>query len=120
GRVLWVLISLAEWRRQFGFGFFPIFPWEKPNSGSAQVIFNGTTSSFFSIQRGVRQGDPLSGPLFVLALEPLLFNLRALPISFPPSQSDSDYCDDVLALLQDVNDAPAVLNYLDTTSPATG
>lgn len=37
----------------------------------ASVLTNGVVSSFFSISRGAKQGDPLSPLLFILFLEPL-------------------------------------------------
>ena len=40
------------------------------------VVNNGYASDFFSLQRGVRQGCPLSGLLFVLAVEPLANQIR--------------------------------------------
>ena len=43
---------------------------------SSYVINNGHSSEFFSLQRGVRQGCPLSGLLFVLAVEPLAHQIR--------------------------------------------
>ena len=39
------------------------------NDVSSCVLNNGHTSSFFPLQRGVRQGCPLSGVLFVLGIE---------------------------------------------------
>ena len=43
---------------------------------SSCVVNNGFSSEFFSLQRGVRQGCPLSGLLFVLAVEPLAHQIR--------------------------------------------
>ena len=40
------------------------------------VVHNGYASDFFSLQRGVRQGCPLSGLLFVLVVEPLANQIR--------------------------------------------
>ena len=44
-----------------------------------QVAINGVFSQPFKVTRGVRQGDPLSCPLFDLAIEPLACKLRNDP-----------------------------------------
>ena len=43
---------------------------------SSCVINNGYSSELFALQRGVRQGCPLSRLLFVLAVEPLAHQVR--------------------------------------------
>ena len=45
-----------------------------------RVAINGVLSTPFQIYRGVRQGDPLSCPIFNLAIEPLACLLRKSPV----------------------------------------
>ena len=46
------------------------------NDIQACVSNGGTTTPFFDIKRGVKQGDPPSGYLFILAIELLLIRIR--------------------------------------------
>ena len=73
---------------------------------SSCVINNGTTSPYFNIYRGVRQGDPLSPYLFIIATE-----LLSLTISQNKSISGikvgdkehkmTQYADDLTLILTD-------------------
>ena len=47
------------------------------NNIKSCVINNGFSSTHFDVLRGVRQGDPLSGSLFMIALEILVVNIRS-------------------------------------------
>lgn len=80
------------------------------NSRTSQVLLNGVPGKTIHCRRGVRQGDPLSPLLFVLAadyLQALInkakdMNLLKLPI---PLQSSFDfpviqYADDTLIILE--------------------
>jgi len=47
---------------------------------SSCIINNGFASPFFKLKRGVRQGRPLSGLLFVLAIELLALAIKNDPL----------------------------------------
>jgi hypothetical protein len=76
------------------------------NNAQGLIKLNGSLIKSFQFQRGVRQGDPLSGPLFTLTIEPFLImcneNLRE---HGPPLPSDdnslvtSAYTDDITVFI---------------------
>jgi hypothetical protein len=91
------------------------------SSGTSSILLNGVPGKVFHCLRGVRQGDPLSHLLFVLAadfLQTLLNDSRRnghlqLPIPF---QGDPDfpilqYADDTLVCIQ--ADLPQLLHLKD-------
>ena len=49
------------------------------NNIESTIINNGNTSKFFKLERGVRQGCPLSAFLFIIALETLANKIRQNP-----------------------------------------
>jgi hypothetical protein len=79
------------------------------SSGSSAILLNGVPRKFFKCKRGVRQGDPLSPLLFVLAVELLqvivnkaaAMNLLTQPLPQPTEDFPIvQYVDDTLMFLQ--------------------
>ena len=76
----------VEWTYHFAtmqkFGLSPSFvSWVKLlySSPMASVCSNSVHSPYFQLQRGTRQGCPLSPLLFVIAIEPLAISLHQCP-----------------------------------------
>ena len=91
----------------FGFGE-SFIRWIKIlyNGTELSVINNGFTSAWFKPQRGVMQGCPISGLLFVLAVELLAIkiqnsaNIKGITIN-GATTTISQYCDDATVFIQD-------------------
>ena len=92
---------------------------------SSCVINNGHSSEFFSLQRGVRQGCPLSGLLFVLAVEPLAHQIRTTnSIKGLENENKSTklslYADDTTAFIRDDSSAASLFTLFDQFSTFSG
>ena len=79
------------------------------------VINNGTASDYFNLERGVRQGDPLSPYLFILAVETM-----AIAIRENVEIKGIKYADDTTAVLSDTNSALALFKLLESFQQLSG
>ena len=108
-----LLISVLN---KFGFGQNSI-SWIKiilKNQESC-VINDGITTNYFKLNRGARQGDPISTCLFILALEILFLLIKETPRInglniFDHCYIYSAYADDTTFFLRDVSSVKELVN----------
>ncbi|KAL9954380.1 hypothetical protein ACROYT_G041908 [Oculina patagonica] len=110
------------------FNFGPDFiRWVKTFYKNIQscTINNGTASQYFTLERGVRQGDPLSPYLFILVAETLAIAIRQNK-SIKGIMIENEetkllqYADDTTAVLSDINSAETLFELLDSFKAISG
>ena len=94
------------------------------------IVTNGCTSKYFSISRGIRQGDSLSALLYVLQIEPLAGYIRKCDEITGISLGDENqsrheskialYVDDASILLKHFRDVDKILHIVDDFGLASG
>ena len=95
------------------------------NNVSSCVLNNGFASEFFSVERGVRQGCPLSGLLFVISIEILaraIKNDTAIK-SINVGEKEikvSLYADDTTVFVRDLDSVDHLLTLLDNFKNLSG
>jgi len=95
-------------------------------SGSMSCVStNGHTSKYFELERGVRQGDPLSPYLFVMVVEVLAGSIRQNEMIKGIKVSDTEikvlqYADDTNGTVEDIESAKRFLAEVDTFGTYSG
>ena len=95
------------------------------NNKQSCVINNGITSDYFTLERGVRQGDQLSPYLFIIAVETLAIAVRQnttiTGITIGKNETKLlRYANDTTAVLSDVNSARVLFKLLDDFKKLSG
>ena len=95
------------------------------NNIQSAVINNGTTCEYFTLQRGVRQGCPMSAYLFIIALEILAHSIRSNELikGFKIGKKEiklSMLADDLTCILGNVESVKYVLETLDRFKSCAG
>ena len=89
------------------------------NQASSCVLHNGHASDFYVLERGVRQGCPLSGLLFVVGIELLARVLKKDHIikGIQVGQEEikiTQYVDDTTVLVRDLDSVTKLLKHLES------
>lgn len=120
----WKFLDLALKKFEFGPS---VINWVKTfyTGASSCVINNGVTSQYFPVERGVRQGDPLSPYLFILAVEILACAIRQNKDIKGIETGGTEikvlqYADDTSVILKDIQSAKKFLKTVDTFGQFSG
>ena len=89
------------------------------------IMNNGTASNYFPLERGVRQGDPLSPYLFIVVVETLAIAIRQNQdikgISIENEETKIlQYADDTTAVLSDISSAEKLFELLNFFKDISG
>ena len=93
---------------------------------TASILTNQDRSTPFALQRGTRQGCPLSPLLFALAIEPLAISIRGHALIKPITLGGMDhkislYADDIAIFVSDSeNSVPHLLQLIDSFGEVSG
>ena len=93
---------------------------------TASILTNQDRSTPFALQRGTRQGCPLSPLLFALAIEPLAISIRGHALIKPITLGGMDhkislYADDIAIFVSDPeNSVPHLLQLIDSFGEVSG
>ena len=110
------------------FNFGPdVINWVKIFYGNVTscVLNNGHASEFFALERGVRQGCPLSGLLFVIGIEVLANAIRNENMIKGIKVGEKEiktslYADDTTVLVRDLDSVPELLLLLNNFKNLSG
>ena len=90
------------------------------------VSINGAKTKYFKLTRSIRQGDPIAGACFVMAIEPLANLIRAdrtiTPMSIPnqPDKKVSQYADDTSTCSGATKDYHTIISHAKTFEKGAG
>ena len=112
--------------KKFGFGEY-FCDWIRIllNRNESCVINGGTTSQYFDLQRGARQGDPIAAYLFIIALEIFFIMVRSDHSINKLRIFDFDfllsaYADDTTFFVQDIDSIASIFTLFDNFSIYSG